>query len=785
MVEQRRLTDKTRAVFEENTQLLREACHDYLPSTCFDFHAHLYYRDHGSSSLPDHLGNRDSWVGIEHWQASLDEWMGECSPTAGLFFAYPKRGIDIAAANDFVLSEVANSRESKALLLVTPSDERREVESQIVEHPQYVSGFKVYHCYAERPQTQEAEVGEFLPEWCWELADAYKLVIMLHLVKQHALADRGNQAYLLEHSARYPNARLVLAHAGRGFCSDHTVRGVAALRALTNVYFDTSVICEAPAFDAILTEFGPEHLLFGSDFPVSEMLGRAVSVGDRFIWLDETAIQHCSAGDVHPTLVGIESLKALVTAFHRAGLSKHEVELVMQGNARRLLGLDVSSPTATHDLYQHAKQLIPGGTQLLSKRPEMFAPNAWPAYYRQAQGCEVVDLGGRKFLDFSTSGIGACLLGFADPEVNAAVINRVRRGSMCSQNAPEEVELAERLLAIHPWAERARFTRTGGEANAVAIRVARASTGRDLVAFCGYHGWSDWYLATNLPTSEGSQSDRLQQHLLPGLEPSGVPIGLAGTVVPFGYNQLEELRQIVSTKGDRLAAVIMEPFRYTEPEAGFLSGVRTLCDECGAVLIFDEITSGWRFNLGGFHLQAGITPDMAVFAKSMSNGFPMAAIIGTQGVMEAFQQTFISSTYWTEAIGPTAALATITKLEQQQVHQQLAHVGREFRGRLLELADRYELPLRISGRDALQHLSLECEQAAAVGTLFTVEMLKRGVLAGAGFYPTLAHREEHVEQFMQQANDALSQVAEALRQGDVEQRLPGGPRQTGFARLVS
>ena len=210
-------------------------------------------------------------------------------------------------------------------------------------------------------------------------------------------------------------------------------------------------------------------------------------------------------------------------------------------------------------LYRLAKSLIPGGTQLLSKRPEMFAPDQWPGYFREARGCEVVDLDGRRYVDMSTMGIGACLLGYNDPDVTEAVVARVKNGSMCTLNSPEEVELAQLLLSIHPWANKVRFGRTGGEAMAIAVRIARASTGRDVVAFCGYHGWHDWYLAANRTAQPGN--DALQKHLLPGLSPRGVPTQLAGTALPFNYNQLDSLAAIVQREGPRLAAVVMEPTR--------------------------------------------------------------------------------------------------------------------------------------------------------------------------------------------------------------------------------
>jgi len=461
-------------------------------------------------------------------------------------------------------------------------------------------------------------------------------------------------------------------------------------------------------------------------------------------------------------------------------------------------------------LYRLAKKLIPGGTQLLSKRPEMFAPDQWPPYHREARGCEVIDLEGRRLLDMSIMGVGACLLGYNDPEVTAAVTARIQAGSMCTLNCPEEVDLAQLLLELHPWADCARFARTGGEAMAVAVRIARAATGRDVVAVCGYHGWHDWYLAANrggkgdrphlceapsgpsrqmgpLPFSAGTpgaEQDQLRAHLLPGLSPAGVPHPLAGTTLTFAYNRLEELEAIVAREGERLAAVVMEPVRAVEPQPGFLEGVRKLCDRAGAVLVFDEITIGWRLTLGGAHLRYGTLPDVAVFAKALGNGHPMAAVIGRGRTMQAAQESFISSTYWTEGVGPVAALATIRKMQRVDVPAHIAAVGTQFREGLTRLAERHGVPLRLAGFPALTTLAFDHPDALALQTLLTVRMLARGILAGAAFYPSLAHRPEHVEEYLAAADPVFAELAEAIAAGDAVRRIGGPVRHSGFARLA-
>lgn len=430
-------------------------------------------------------------------------------------------------------------------------------------------------------------------------------------------------------------------------------------------------------------------------------------------------------------------------------------------------------------LYARAKGIIPGGTQLLSKRPEMFLPDRWPSYYDRASGVDVWDLDGKRYVDMSINGIGACILGYADPDVNAAVQGAIEAGSMATLNCPEEVELAELLLGLHPWADMVRYARGGGEAMAVAVRIARARTGRDLVAFCGYHGWHDWYLAANL-----AEDDALDGHLLPGLDPAGVPRGLRGTALPFAYNEIAQLETIVARHGCELAAIVMEPVRNRVPQPGFLERVRQIATDIGAVLIFDEVTSGFRFNTGGAHLSLGVEPDIAVFAKGMSNGYPMAAIIGRGDVMAAAQSTFISSTYWTERIGPVAALATIRKHRQNDVPSHLVRIGERVQQGWREAAERVGLSIHVGGLPPLAHFTFDCSEAQVAQTLFTQLMLEEGFLAGKAFYATFAHRDEHVARYLQAVAKVFAVIAEALERGRLRDMLGGPVAHTGFWRLT-
>lgn len=429
-------------------------------------------------------------------------------------------------------------------------------------------------------------------------------------------------------------------------------------------------------------------------------------------------------------------------------------------------------------LQEHAKQRIPGLSQLLSKRPDLYSYGVWPGYFSRAKGVEVWDLDGNRYIDMSIGGIGANVLGYADPDVDQAVKDAIDKGTSASLNCPEEVELADLLCEIHPWAEKVRFARTGGEAMAVAVRIARAFTDRDKIAFCGYHGWHDWYLAANLGTENA-----LGEHLLSGLEPAGVPKALAGTAFPFRYNNLGELEQILDANKREIAAIVMEPIRNEFPNPGFSEGVRQLASETDSVLIIDEISAAFRMNTGGAHLILGMDPDIAVFSKALGNGYPMAAIIGKAAVMEAAQKSFISSTYWTERIGPTAALATIKKHRQYDVGKHLMKIGQMIQEGWKNLFTKHCLSGHIGGIPPMSHFKFDHEKALVLKALFVRAMLEKGFLATTGFYAMFAHQEEHVKAYLDAVDQVLPFLNEALSSGHPESFLIGQPAISGFKRL--
>ncbi|WP_419176996.1 aminotransferase class III-fold pyridoxal phosphate-dependent enzyme [Desulfosediminicola sp.] len=443
---------------------------------------------------------------------------------------------------------------------------------------------------------------------------------------------------------------------------------------------------------------------------------------------------------------------------------------------RHLIRNEGATMSIGQKLWKRAKQVIPGGNMLLSKRAEMFLPDQWPTYFSKAKGCKVWDLDGNEYTDMSIMGIGTNILGYGHPEVDEAVLRTLQAGNMSTFNCPEEVYLAEKLIELHPWADMVRFARSGGEANAIAIRIARAASGKDKVAICGYHGWHDWYLSANL-----GDDASLDGHLLPGLQPNGVPRNLKGTVFPFNYNNYAELESLV--KAQDIGVIKMEVVRNMGPEDNFLQKVRKLATDRNIVLIFDECTSGFRGTFGGLHKKYGVEPDIAMFGKALGNGYGITATIGRRDVMEAAQTTFISSTFWTERIGPTAGLATLKVMEQIQSWDTITETGMDIRKRWQMLADKHALGIDHWGLPALTGFTFQSENALAYKTLITQEMLAKGYLAGNSVYVCIEHTPNVVAGFFDALDPIFAMVKECEEGRDVMSLLKGPVCHSGFKRL--
>ena len=390
--------------------------------------------------------------------------------------------------------------------------------------------------------------------------------------------------------------------------------------------------------------------------------------------------------------------------------------------------------------WKRANELIPGGTMLFSKNPDLFLPRKWPAYFERSKGCNIWDLDGNCLKDLCYMGVGTNSLGYAHIEIEKKVYNNIKKGAMTTLNSIEEIKLAERLIELHPWFDMVRYTRSGGEANAVAIRIARAASSKDKVAICGYHGWHDWYLSSNLVNA-----NKLNSHLMNQVPISGVPKSLKDTVFPFDYNNFDQLKKIVSQ--NNIGVIKMEVQRDFEPQNNFLKKVRDLATKKKIVLIFDECTSGFRQTFGGLHKYYGVKPDMAILGKALGNGYAINAILGTKAVMESCNSTFISSTFWTERIGPTAALETLNVMEKTRSWESITKKGQKIKKNWKKLSKIYGLELEIKGIDAIPNFRFISKNHLAYKTYISQEMLKKKFLASNTIYCSTAHKDDLLNKY--------------------------------------
>ena len=438
--------------------------------------------------------------------------------------------------------------------------------------------------------------------------------------------------------------------------------------------------------------------------------------------------------------------------------------------------------TRSYEIYERAGELIPGRTQLISRRASRFANGISPVYAQSAKGSRFIDVDENEYIDWMSS-VGAVILGHADDVVDRAVEEQIRRGSLSSLNSPLEIELAEELVDTIPSAEMVRYTKGGGEACAAAARIARGTTGRDKIIFCGYHGWHDWYQAANY------EADPITGEFpFAGIEPIGVPKVLAGTVIPFPYGDLDALRELLDEHAGEVAAVMMEPLRSTLPEPGFLEGVKELAHAHDAILIFDEVSCGWRLSVGGVQEYVGVTPDMTVLAKAMSNGYPMGAVVGSQEVMEPASRMFVSSSYWSDNIGLTAALTTIRELKRRGSAAFFLETGEKLRQALNESIADAGLSGEYTGLHTALSLSLSLPEESLrpkVNTLFIQEMARRGVHCPMGFILNMAHTDEVIRKTAEAASEAFDVIRSGLESDDIDSLLICDLTQEPFRRLVS
>lgn len=428
-----------------------------------------------------------------------------------------------------------------------------------------------------------------------------------------------------------------------------------------------------------------------------------------------------------------------------------------------------------------AKKYIPGISGLLGKRPDMYLKDGnWPTYYSKAKGANIWDLDNKKYYDFSMFSAGTSVLGYADSEVNKASINAIKSGSISTLNPPEDAELAELLIKDHKWAGGVRFARCGGESMSIAIRLARAFTKKEKILFCGYHGWHDWYLAAN-----HQYKGNLDFQLLPGLKPLGVPKGLRGTVIPFRFNNWLDFEKIIKRNIKNAAAIVIEPCREGFPEKNYMLALKKIAKKNNAVLMFDEITSGYRLNTGGAHKVLKIDPDMVIYGKTIANGIPMSAIIGKKEIMNFALKTFVSSVFWTEKVGPASALAFIKKHKRLKIGNKLTQVGKKVKKIWARAAKANNLEIEIFGIDPLASFKIKSNNWPAVLTYFIQEMLKLKILTTDKCYANYKHDNKALRIYEKACFKVFKKISKIINsEGEILNELEGPPKEMGFNRLT-
>jgi glutamate-1-semialdehyde 2,1-aminomutase len=761
----------------ETDSLMRaKAVDGFVPDEVFDIHSHLIRASDFSPGEVSVYVEDGSALGLADYESAMARLLPgrrlQC-----LQFGYPLVAPDFSKVNSWLRSEVLSRPGTMQLAVVPPHGDPEAVASLLAEP--HCKGIKPYHLLTGRADSYDCLVEDYAPEWMWELLHGCRGILMLHIVRDRAIADPENIKSLRRLASKYPGCQVVLAHAARSFCYRHGREGMKAVADLDNVHVDTSVVAESEALRSALETFGPDKVLFGSDFPCSHLRGRCVAIGDSFYWLhDRQDVENLKKAGELMTLVGLESLLCLREACEDFGATESDLKAIFSGNARRILGLEEKGLDAT-ETWKHARDIITGGTGLLSKRREQFDAIEWPSYFSKCSGTKVWDLNGKSYLDMA-GGVGAILLGYADPDVDRAVRRRMGTGSYCTLVSPDEIELAELLLELNPWAGQVRYARGGGDAVAMAVRIARAATGKSGILFCGYHGWHDWYLAANL-SSDGA----LDGHLLPGLQPLGVPRELLGTSHPFRYNNWESFESALATLGDNFAGVVMEPMRSEHPRDNFLLKVRDATRAKGGVFMIDEVTSGWRFGFPGAHTVLGVDPDVAIYAKAMSNGYPAGAIVGRREIMGISNASFISSSFYTDGVGTVASLATIKKFRACKVYEHVNSIGGVLKSGLEALAAEYPgLKLVIGGMPPSPNLRFDLGDLSNRAKVFHIRaMLAKGFLASTQLFLFHSHTAEHVQSYLSAMDDVLADLNHNLENGSLKD-FETGSQANMFARLA-
>jgi glutamate-1-semialdehyde 2,1-aminomutase len=422
--------------------------------------------------------------------------------------------------------------------------------------------------------------------------------------------------------------------------------------------------------------------------------------------------------------------------------------------------------TRSNDLYERALKTIPLASQTFSKSALNLVKGASPLFLESGSGCYVVDVDGNKYIDY-VLGLLPVVLGYCDPDVDLSIQNQLKKGISFSLSTELELELSEKLVRLIPCAEQVRFGKNGSDATSAAIRLARAYTGKDKVALCGYHGWHDWYIGTTTRAV-------------------GVPKAVCDLSISFPYNDADALESILKANTDEIAAVILEPVSIEEPQSNFLHDVRSLTEKYGVVLIFDEIITGFRIDLGGAQKYYGVTPDLATFGKSLGNGMPISAIVGKQKIMHCMEDIFFSGTFGGEALSLAAAIATLKKIENTNAVERITSVGKRLKEISKDIISKYSLEkfcivkgtdwwprLQVNGNDEISNI--------VASSLLRQELLEQGLLMTGGYNLCLEHdNDEIITDTAQSFDKAMAAFAHNISLKSPENQLRGDPIQAIF-----
>jgi len=414
--------------------------------------------------------------------------------------------------------------------------------------------------------------------------------------------------------------------------------------------------------------------------------------------------------------------------------------------------------TLSEKLLNRAEQSIPLGSQTFSKSKTAYPYGVSPLFIERGVGCSVWDVDGNKFTDY-VSGLLSVSLGYCDQDIDAAVIKQLQSGVTFSLPHRLEMEVAEMLIDMIPCADMVRFGKNGSDVTSAAIRLARAFTGNDHIAVCGYHGWQDWYI--------GSTSRDM-----------GVPEATKALTHTFSYNSIDSLKALFEHPENKFAAVIMEPMNLHYPEPGYLQAVKDLCHQHGALLIFDEIITGFRFSTGGAQALFSVIPDLATFGKGMANGYAVSAVVGRKDIMLLMEDIFFSGTFAGETLSLAATKATLTKISNLPVIEHICALGEQLKQGLKELLTKMGDPLwlNLTGHPTwsfLQILDSPPYSSWQLKSLFSQEMSQRGILLGGSHNLNYSHQASDIKMLLSAYKEVLDILADTIKQKKFESKFRG------------